>query len=238
MIRLWNDDWIRGRLIERRVRVQESSGFYLNEIERITAKNYTPTDEDVLKARLKTVGVIEHQFTISMGPMRGVSNWIIYDVGGARNQRHAWAPYFQDVTSIIFLAPISAFDQVLTEDPRINRLEDSLLLWRGIVSNKLLEGVPIVIFLNKCDLLREKLEAGVQLKNHLITYGDRPNDYESVAKYLRNKFGAMHKQHTTNPDRQLFIHYTAVIDKEKTAEIIANVREAVLRLNLKNLKLM
>jgi hypothetical protein len=26
MIRLWNDDWIRGRLIERRVRVQESSG--------------------------------------------------------------------------------------------------------------------------------------------------------------------------------------------------------------------
>jgi hypothetical protein len=105
-------------------------------------------------------------------------------------------------------------------------LEDSLLLWRGIVSNKLLEGVPIVIFLNKCDLLREKLEAGVQLKNHLITYGDRPNDYESVAKCarshlvkivkttadmhfldLRNKFGAMHKQHTTNPDRQLFSTY-------------------------------
>lgn len=68
-----------------------------------------------------------------MGTMRGVSNWVIYDVGGARNQRHAWAPYFQDgrpcfanqyfffrsapfvVNAIIFLAPISAFDQVLTE---------------------------------------------------------------------------------------------------------------------------
>jgi len=85
---------------------------YLDEIERITARNYTPTDgtfassssyirshsaiEDVLKARLKTVGVVEHQFTISMGTMRGTTNWIIYDVGGARNQRHAWAPYFQD----------------------------------------------------------------------------------------------------------------------------------------------
>jgi hypothetical protein len=52
--------------------------------------------EDVLKARLKTLGVVEHQFTISMGTMRGASNWVIYDVGGARNQRHAWAPYFQD----------------------------------------------------------------------------------------------------------------------------------------------
>lgn len=60
------------------------------------------------------------------------------------------------------------------------------MLWRGLVSNKLLEGVPIVLFLNKCDLLREKLEAGVQLKNYLTTYGDRPNNYESVAKCARS----------------------------------------------------
>jgi GTPase SAR1 family protein len=72
-------------------------------------------------------------------------------------------------------------------------LEDSLLLWRGIVSNKLLESVPIVIFLNKCDLLREKLQAGVQLKNHLLTYGDRPNDYESVAKCTRRQLVKMVK---------------------------------------------
>jgi guanine nucleotide-binding protein alpha-1 subunit len=88
--------------------------------------------EDVLKARLKTVGVVEHRFAISMGTMRGSTNWVIYDVGGARNQRQAWAPFFQDgefilalyvilsspsseVNAVIFLAPISAFDQVLAE---------------------------------------------------------------------------------------------------------------------------
>lgn len=94
--------------------------------------------DDVLKARLKTVGVVEHSFIIPSGANRGVQ-WKIYDVGGARNQRHAWAPYFSDgeipvfvpirevqlhnlttfilpkVNAIIFLAPISAFDQVLTE---------------------------------------------------------------------------------------------------------------------------
>lgn len=70
----------------------------------------------------------------------------------------------------------------MLQDPRVNRLEDSLLLWRAVVSNKLLGKVPVVLFLNKCDLLREKLEAGVQLKTHLVTYGDRPNDYESVSK--------------------------------------------------------
>ncbi|KAI9459695.1 guanine nucleotide binding protein, alpha subunit [Lactarius psammicola] len=238
MVRLWGDEWVRRRLVERRVRLQESSGFYLDQIERITGKDYSPTDEDVLKARLKTVGVVEHSFTISMGSMRGNTSWMIYDVGGARNQRHAWAPFFQDVNTIIFLAPISAFDQVLTEDPRVNRLEDSLLLWRAVVSNKLLDKVPIVLFLNKCDLLREKLEAGVRLKSHLVTYGDRPNDYESVSKYIRNKFGQLHNQNSPNRERELFIHYTSVVDKEKTAQIIASVREAILRLNLKTLRLM
>ena len=51
--------------------------------------------DDVLKARLKTVGVVEHAFLLTQGHTRGM-NWKIYDVGGARNQRQAWAPYFQD----------------------------------------------------------------------------------------------------------------------------------------------
>jgi guanine nucleotide-binding protein subunit alpha len=88
---------------------------YLDEIPRITAKKYIPTDggyfinslhgilksyftADVLKARLKTMGVVEHTFSISSGSNRGVQ-WKIYDVGGARNQRQAWAPYFEDSES-------------------------------------------------------------------------------------------------------------------------------------------
>lgn len=69
------------------------------------------------------------------GHDKGV-DWLIYDVGGARNQRQAWAPFFDDVNALIFLAPISAFDQVLVEEPDINRVEDSLLLWRSVVSSK------------------------------------------------------------------------------------------------------
>lgn len=83
---------------------------------------------------------------------------------------------------IIFLAPISAFDQVLAEDPSVNRLEDSLAMWRDLCKNKILAGASIVLFLNKCDLLQTKLEAGVQLKRFLKSYGDRPNDYANVTK--------------------------------------------------------
>lgn len=85
---------------------------YLDEIPRITAKKYIPTDgalylrydpdasdnpslEDVLKARLKTTGVVEHTFVVNTSHNKG-AHWRIYDVGGARSQRQAWAPYFDD----------------------------------------------------------------------------------------------------------------------------------------------
>ncbi|KAJ3722278.1 guanine nucleotide binding protein, alpha subunit [Lentinula raphanica] len=233
---LWNDQNVRQRLAEKGIRLEESAGFYLNEIPRITAKKYIPTNDDVLKARLKTMGVVEHSFLIPSGANRG-SQWKIYDVGGARNQRHAWAPYFSDVNAIIFLAPISAFDQVLTEDPHVNRLEDSILLWKGVVSNKLLEKVNFVLFLNKCDLLQAKLNAGVRLRDHMISYGDRPNNYESVSKYLHSKFGNIHQTVTPNKERELYIHFTAVTDTRRTGTIIASVRDIIIKNNLKTLKL-
>ena len=44
------------------------------------------------------MGVVEHTFSVPSGTNRGVE-WRIYDVGGARNQRQAWAPYFEDGAS-------------------------------------------------------------------------------------------------------------------------------------------
>jgi hypothetical protein len=68
------------------------------------------------------------------------------------------------------------------QDPTVNRLEDSILLWKSVVSNKLLANVNIVLFLNKCDLLQRKLAAGVRLAHYMTSYGDRANDFDSVSK--------------------------------------------------------
>ncbi|PIL28041.1 hypothetical protein GSI_09892 [Ganoderma sinense ZZ0214-1] len=61
-------------------------------------------------------------------------------------------------TAIIFLAPISAFDQYLEEDPRTNRIDDSLQLFTAICSNKLLSNAALT------DLLRQKLESGIKVR--------------------------------------------------------------------------
>lgn len=86
------------------------------------------------------------------------------------------------VNAIIFLAPISGFDQVLAEDRSVNRLEDSVLLWKMICANKLLANVELVLFLNKCDILEKKLRAGVKLAKYVKSYGGRGNESETVQK--------------------------------------------------------
>ena len=88
---------------------------FLNDVERIASRNYEPSDEDVVRARLRTLGVQEYkiEFTpdnnnqnifsgtsissrlstlsneaLSIGTIGGVEygrEWRIYDVGGSRS---------------------------------------------------------------------------------------------------------------------------------------------------------
>jgi hypothetical protein len=123
----------------------------------------------------------------------------MYDVGGtrssvrfspvdlravthAKSQRAAWYPYFDDVNAIIFLAPVSCFDEKLAEDRRVNRLEDSYLLWKSVCACKLLVNTQMILFLNKCDLLDAKLSRGIKIKDSVPSFGDRKNDLPTATK--------------------------------------------------------
>jgi hypothetical protein len=57
-----------------------------------------------------------------------------------------------------------------------------VLIWKDICTNKLLGNVALVLFLNKCDILERKLNAGVRLVKYVRSYGDRPNDVEAASK--------------------------------------------------------
>lgn len=192
---------------------------FLDNAERLATRDYGPTDDDIVRARLRTLDIQEYELNVAGGtwsfsfrcingtgvfPDGESQMWKIYDVGGSRTQvliylflspfyatiieclrfqqRHAWLPYFDQVNAIIFLAPISCFDERLEEDPRVNRLEDSFILWKAVCSSKLLSRTALIIFLNKIDILENKIESGVMVNRHLPSYGDRPNDTQSVVK--------------------------------------------------------
>ncbi|KAG5722081.1 hypothetical protein E4T56_gene6678, partial [Termitomyces sp. T112] len=139
-------------------------------------------------------------------------------------------------TAIIFLAPISAFDQYLEEDPKTNRIDDSLQLFNAICSNKLLVQAHLVLLLNKADLLKKKLTAGIKVRKYITSYGDRPNIYENVSDYFRSHFQQVHRRKDV-AKRSLYVHFTSMLDIKATQSIIANVGEVILRQHIEQIGL-
>ncbi|KAH9176713.1 G-protein alpha subunit [Lactarius sanguifluus] len=220
---LWQHLAVKTLLRMRRLRLEESAAFFLDEIHRIAEPDYLPTTDDILHVRLQTLGVTEHSFDINVGGNH--YSWILYDVGGAR---HAWVPYFDDAAAIIFLAPISAFDQYLEEDPRTNRIDDSLQLFTNTCSNKLLKNASMVLMLNKTDLLKKKLQAGLMVKKYITSYGERENRYEDVAEYFRAHFAQVHKRKGVQK-QELYTHFTTMLDIRATQKIIIDINEAIIK---------
>ncbi|KAG6890450.1 hypothetical protein C0992_001644 [Termitomyces sp. T32_za158] len=81
---LWAHRAVKRLLDAKKLRLEESAPFFLNNIDRIAEPDFLPTNDDILNVRLQTLGVMEHTFPINMG---GVTyDWKLYDVGGARGQ--------------------------------------------------------------------------------------------------------------------------------------------------------
>ncbi|EPQ57632.1 G-alpha-domain-containing protein [Gloeophyllum trabeum ATCC 11539] len=236
---LWTDEAVQSILIKRRLRLEDAPGFFLNDIDRIASQDYEPSDDDVVRARLRTVGVQEHRLKFERGSEQG-REWILYDVGGSRSCRAAWYPYFDDINAIIFVAPISCFDESLAEDRRVNRLDDSLLLWKGLCACPLLAGVQLILFLNKYDLLEKKLSpygGAVHAKDYIPGYGKRPNEARSVADFFKQKFGELQKHNSPEP-RGFYAFLTSVTDTKATKMTLDTVREGILRRYLKEADLL
>jgi hypothetical protein len=94
---------VSGRRLARLLAVAHACRSFLDDVDRITARGYEVSDDDVIRARLRTVGVQEHHFVFDEGRAAG-TEWVLYDVGGHRSARATWAPYFDTVDAIIFLA--------------------------------------------------------------------------------------------------------------------------------------
>ncbi|KAI0711965.1 G-protein alpha subunit [Cerioporus squamosus] len=228
---LWELPAVKKLRDRRRLKLEEWADYFLDTISRVANPGYIPTTEDILHARIQTMGVAEHVFDMSVHGR--TVRWHLFDVGGARGQRHSWIPYFDDATAIIFMAPVSAFDQYLDEDPRTNRVDDSLQLFKQICSNPLLKRAHLVLFLNKTDLLRAKLAAGIRVNKYITSYGDRANEYDAVVAYFKAHFTQVHRRNNEN-NRVLFTHLTSVVDTKAMQSIITDVRDSIFRGYLKS----
>ena len=81
----------------------------------------------------------------------------LVDVGGQRTERKKWIHCFDDVNSVIFIASLSAYNVCLVEDPSVNRLQESIALFKIILKIPWIKRAAVILFLNKKDIFKEKL---------------------------------------------------------------------------------
>lgn len=64
MKRLWMDGGVQHCFSRsREYQLNDSAAYYLNALDRISSQNYVPTQQDVLRTRVKTTGIVETHFS-------------------------------------------------------------------------------------------------------------------------------------------------------------------------------
>ncbi|KAL1272352.1 hypothetical protein QQF64_028214, partial [Cirrhinus molitorella] len=196
--RLWADSGVQGCFTRsREYQLNDSAAYYLNDLERIARADYIPTQQDVLRTRVKTTGIVETHFTFKD------LHFKMFDVGGQRSERKKWIHCFEGVTAIIFCVALSAYDLVLAEDEEMNRMHESMKLFDSICNNKWFTETSIILFLNKKDLFEEKITRS-PLTICFPEYSGA-NKYDEAASYIQTKFEDLNKKKDT---KEIYTHFT------------------------------
>jgi G-protein alpha subunit len=56
----------------------------------------------------------------------------VVDVGGQRNERRKWIHCFDNVKAVVYLVGLSGYNQCLFEDASVNRMQESLRLFKQV----------------------------------------------------------------------------------------------------------
>lgn len=225
---LWADVGIQNAYDRRReFQLGESVKYFLDNLDKLSDPTYLPTQQDILLARKPTKGIHEYDFEIKNVPFKMV------DVGGQRSERRRWFECFDSVTSILFLVSSSEYDQVLMEDRHTNRLRESLNIFETIVNNRVFVNVSIILFLNKTDLLEEKVK-NVALKDYFPEYSGPEHSLSDVQAFMVECFRAKRRDATQKP---LYHHFTTAINTENIRLVFRDVKDTILHDNLKQLML-
>ena len=110
-------------------------------------------------------------------------------------------------TGVIFCTSLSDYDMVLEEDPQMNRMVESMELFKMIGKNRWLSRKQLILFMNKSDLLKKKISCS-PLTSWFPGY-DGPNTYDGAVEHFQKSFIQLRNKE----DTKVFVHLTCAVDK-------------------------
>ncbi|KAL4240892.1 Guanine nucleotide-binding protein subunit alpha-13 [Mactra antiquata] len=223
---LWHDKGVRTAVARGyEYELNDSAIYYFENMERICSPKFIPSPRDVLRARVRTTGVIETCFQMKGCVFR------LFDVGGQRSERRKWIQCFDDVKSVLYVCALSAYDMCLLEDATVNRLQESLKLFRGICNNRFFYKSSMILFLNKVDLFQDKIRfSGRHLRYFFPDFTGADKDVDSAARFIQHQF----QQQSHLPGKVIYPHFTTATDTSNIQVVFQVVMDTILRENLRS----
>ena len=240
---LWRDPSIQEAVRRsREFQLNDSAVYYFNAIDRMASPSYLPTDQDILRSRVKTTGITETTFKV------GELTYKLFDVGGQRSERKKWIHCFENVTALVFLVSLSEYDQMLYEDESVVRLSFSFAARFLLMTALLLESYarsidpvrldmqfPVVcqdfystvfpstafdrglILLLSQILFLNKIDLFAEKlpRSPLEDYFpdyNGGNNYDAACDYLLHRFVSLNQSAVT---KQIYAHYTCATDTQQ-----------------------
>jgi len=221
---VWADTGVKEvyKLRGKKFHLNDTAKYFFDNIDRFIDPSYEPTNADVLRARVRTTGIDEAEFTFDNTTMT------IVDVGGQRSERRKWLHCFDSVTAVVFCASLSDYDEKLREDISHNRMAVALLLFDEIVNSHFFKRNSIILFLNKTDLFEDKIRK-TPITVFFEDYKGNTTDVESSKKFIKEKFVEQVK------DQAVYTHFTCALNTENIQFVIKSVRDTILRDTLEEL---
>ncbi|XP_002667410.3 guanine nucleotide-binding protein subunit alpha-15 isoform X1 [Danio rerio] len=219
---LWADKGIKSCYSRRReYQLLDSTKYFLSNLDRIAADIYIPTNQDILQVRFPTSGITDHSFNFEKMILR------IVDVGGQRGQRKKWIHCFENVTSLIFVASLSEYDQRLEENNKDNRMLESLSLFYTTIHSKWFAYSSVILFLNKIDILEEKIQFS-NLKSYFPEFKGKPRNGQDAIQFIKELYTHNAYSSETKSSKNVYFHYTCATDTNNIRSVFSDVKDILL----------
>lgn len=230
---------------------------FLQRAAEVCGSGYCPSVDDILRSRQITTSYNEVLFQLKVPRSNHTQEFRMFDVGGQREERRKWIYVFDGIEALLIVTSCSDFDQTLREDSRTNRLTESIDLFRQVWHNGMLTGSGIICFLNKQDLLEEKIRNGQSIATFFPDYLQFHLRRQSGAAldpvlaecdrtrcFIKEKLVKV----TEEPPRRIssraamakrhcYFHFTTATDSENIRRVFGDVHSMILQQMLSTVKL-
>ena len=109
---------------------------------------------------------------------------------------------------------------------------ESASIFETIVNNKAFSNVSVILFLNKTDLLEEKIK-DVSIKDYFPQFTGDPHRLEDVQKFELDLLDSRRRERS----KPLFHHFTTAVDTENIKFVFQAVKDTILQHNLVSIML-